>query len=266
MTFEYALSRIKLAFKEMITYKVELIMHTIRAPLFLLTSYFVWKAIFTNTGQAVIRGFTFNQMFTYYVLVYLIGFVVGTNVDSQIAYKIKKGTLTKDLIWPRNFIVARLYTTLGTRFFLLILPIIPAFLVMTLLFDLTMVSGLGLLILAVAAILGFLLSFFLTFLFGISAFWLKDYEGFKYFRWGLGLVLAGSFFPLSLLPDAIRRIVEVLPFAYTRYKIVQIGMGQLSVIESLTVLAIQAVWIIVFILLCRYLWSKGIRHYQGVGA
>lgn len=266
MTIAFAAERFKIAFKNMLAYKLELIVTIIRLPLTLLVAYFAWKAIFTNTGQEIIRGFTFPQMFSYYVFASIVGFLVHANVAYHLSRKIRRGKLTGQLLWPVRYMMSKLYSCAGTNTFLLITPIIPTFLLLYFLFDLSMAKGIFLLLFAAALLLGFVLTYLINFSIGTSAFWMKENRGLRILKNGIITLLAGGFMPLSLFPDATVRVLEYLPFAHMRYKIVQIIIGQLSVNEAIRVLVIQLAWILTFLVLALWLWKKGVRRYSSVGA
>ena len=68
-------------------------------------AYFLWKAIFAQTGAAEIEGYTFPAMVLYYVLVPLVINVTRTQESGSIGGEIYTGTLTRYLVFPMSFFV-----------------------------------------------------------------------------------------------------------------------------------------------------------------
>lgn len=93
---------------------------------------------------------------------------------------------------------------------------------------------------------------------GLAAFWVEDVSGLFFLFDRLKWLLGGFLLPVELYPEVVRPIVEALPF---RHMIA--GPARLLVKYSheaaLELLASQAVWLVIFGLLCRALYRAGVR-------
>jgi ABC-2 type transport system permease protein len=72
-------------------------------------------------------------------------------------------------------------------------------------------------------------------------------------------------FPLDLLPGWAHEIVKVLPFQYLAYTPAAIFLGKIQGSELWTSLALEACWLLVFIVLARIMFQRGIQRYSGFG-
>jgi ABC-2 type transport system permease protein len=78
--------------------------------------------------------------------------------------------------------------------------------------------------------------------------------------------LTGAFAPLSLYPATVRAVIDWLPFPYIVFYPVQVLNGNLGGGGILRVLAVQALWLFVLIVIRNVLWRRGLRQYGAVGA
>jgi ABC-2 type transport system permease protein len=57
----------------------------------------------------------------------------------------------------------------------------------------------------------------------------------------------------------------VLPFRYALGFPIELALGRLDGRQAAAGLGAAVAWIVVFIVLYRHLWRRGVRHYQAVG-
>jgi ABC-2 type transport system permease protein len=81
----------------------------------------------------------------------------------------------------------------------------------------------------------------------------------------LNFLLSGHMFPLELLPANLRAVVDWLPLKYLAYFSTAVFLGKLSPEEMWRGLAIEVVWVLFFIVLARWMWSRGVKRYSGYG-
>jgi ABC-2 type transport system permease protein len=80
------------------------------------------------------------------------------------------------------------------------------------------------------------------------------------------LFLSGQMAPLTLFPRPIQILASLLPFRYMIGYPVELLLGRLKPIETLTGLAAQVVWLGISLVLIRIVWRTGVRNYSAVGA
>lgn len=234
----------------------------------LLVVWFLWKAIFAESGEAVIGGFTFEGMIYYYILVLLIGKVVrGNEFEAGLAEDIYQGSLTRYLVYPSSYFAFRYAQQLGAMVVgfaqLVVFGAIAPWVVA--LPD-TMNVGAASIAMALGGILAaHFLNFTLIYPVHGVAFWADQV-------WSLNVVLrlvlmlfGGMLMPLTLYPSWAQDLLMLTPFPYLFYVPVRVLMGEVGVVEWLGGLAIVSLWAGVLGAIGRMVWGRGYRIYTGVG-
>lgn len=118
------------------------------------------------------------------------------------------------------------------------------------------------------AMLGFILSMFLGFLvvvafcmlLYISAFYTISALGIRVVWSALVEFLSGAIIPLPFLPDKIRQIVELLPFASMQDTPFRIYSGNITGIEIIKKIVLQAIWAILLVELGKLFLKKSLKR------
>ena len=113
--------------------------------------------------------------------------------------------------------------------------------------------------------MGFLIGFFLEASIGMIGFWFLEVSSLLFVYMLFSFFLSGHMFPLSLLPDSIEYFVTFLPLKYLAYFPAAIFLGKIPQEELLFELALEAIWLLFFIALCRVAYSRGVKRYSGYG-
>ena len=113
--------------------------------------------------------------------------------------------------------------------------------------------------------MGFLLGFFLEASIGLIGFWFLEVSSLLFVYMLFSFFLSGHMFPLDMLPEPLNEIVRWLPFSYLAYFPASIWLGKVQGQELFAQLAVEAAWVVFFIVLCRWLFARGVRRYSGFG-
>jgi ABC-2 type transport system permease protein len=115
-----------------------------------------------------------------------------------------------------------------------------------------------------AVILAFSLRFLMQYTFAMLAFWTERATALEETWFLFYLFLSGMVAPLDVFPDTMAAIVHWTPFPYLVYFPAALLLGlPMALGESF---AIFIGWIVVFWLLNRWLWRRGLGQYSGMGA
>ena len=79
------------------------------------------------------------------------------------------------------------------------------------------------------------------------------------------LFLSGQLFPIAMLPDWAGKLAKLFPFYFMTGAPTEILIGRVTGSGITNVLMTQAAWIAACYVVSRVLWSKGLKHYTGVG-
>jgi ABC-2 type transport system permease protein len=125
--------------------------------------------------------------------------------------------------------------------------------------------SLGSLLLSILAIiLAFALRFLIQYTFSMLAFWTERANAIENFWFLFYIFLSGVVAPLTVFPEGFRAFLLWTPLPYLIYFPVALLIGlPINVRQGFLVIF---AWGIIFFILNRWLWRKGLRHYSGMGA
>jgi ABC-2 type transport system permease protein len=112
--------------------------------------------------------------------------------------------------------------------------------------------------LVVSLLLAGALNYFLQMTIAMTAFWLEENEAFYWIFQKLSLVV-GTLIPIEFLPEQAARLAVWTPFPYLSYAPARI-MVAFSPAEALSLVARQALWVIVALVLARVVFAAGSRR------
>lgn len=224
--------------------------------------YCFWTAIYSD--RELVQGIGFSQMISYLLAVSMVREFVLVATEYEINSTIKNGKLSSYLVRPFAYPVHVLISSsmwhvietgigiviyLGIAYFLMpdmewhwswaILPLI---------------------------ILGHIISSLLSLCLGTLAFWLTEASAFYYYKDILVFLVGGILFPYQFMPNWIQHIMNVLPF-----------YGSMGVPAELLTntqinfspgywFTVLIAWAVMLLLTSILLWSRGVKHYEAIGA
>jgi ABC-2 type transport system permease protein len=223
---------------------------------------------FYRSSTADVQPMAFAQVATYVWLGQALLAMLPWNTDSEIAAMIRSGSVVYELCRPIDLYALWYARAVAQRTAPTILRAVP----------LTIVAGLVLPAIGFPewrlappaspeAALGFVaalacslaLGCAITTLLHISLMWTIGGTGIVLLVSTLVLLLSGMLIPLPLFPDAVRAVIEWLPFAGLADLPFRVYAGHVTGGEIALVLARQLGWTIALIALGRILIARGVR-------
>ncbi|OGH00962.1 MAG: hypothetical protein A2600_03705 [Candidatus Lambdaproteobacteria bacterium RIFOXYD1_FULL_56_27] len=255
----------QVAWSNLLVYRLNFLLSAI-APLvvFLVVKLSLWYRVYEGAPSALVGGFTFSQMATYHLWVFLTSLLVFNGNATKISEDIRMGKITSYLIYPFSLwefhgatFLARTLVQLGIA--ATTLTGVWAFLSGQVHFPEPHTLALGLLLTLMAA--GFW--FWANYLVGLIGFWMEETWTLMVMLQILAYFLSGSLIPLSFYPPWLQGLLNYTPFPAIAYLPARVLMG-----ESAGV--IQALWVLGFwnlgaALLAQLVWKKGLRLYTAAG-
>jgi ABC-2 type transport system permease protein len=255
---------LRVAWETALEYRAQALLW-ILSSVFPLVMMVVWLALVDEAGP--ISGWGSQDFLSYYVAATVVYQFTFSWSIWRWDEDIRTGGLSVKLLKPLDPVHHRLSEQLGWKLFILffIVPIVVAVALLSPQIDYPLSLGrLAAFALAVAA--GFALSNAMSTAFAMIAFW-STLSGNVYGLWiGVGQFLAGWIAPLALFPEWFRQVAALLPFRATLGFPVEILTGQLDTAEIGFGFAVAAGWTLVFTIVYRILWRRGLRRYEAVGA
>jgi ABC-2 type transport system permease protein len=112
----------------------------------------------------------------------------------------------------------------------------------------------------------FLLRFAMQYTVAMGCFWLERASAIETLNFFFYLFLSGAIAPLETFPDAVRDVAMLTPFPYLIYVPARALMGVLTQEELLTAVKVMGAWFVLFVVVNRVLWRRGLRRYSSMGA
>ncbi|MDR1789668.1 MAG: ABC-2 family transporter protein [Opitutaceae bacterium] len=228
--------------------------------------FLLWGAAFA--GQTTIGGFGLDATLTYFIALFILHFFVGAfNEDYQISEEIRNGLINQFLLKPVNYYAYRFTIFLASRLvsgclalvpFLLCLPLLKGHLVLPC-EPWRLALGLP------ALLLSALIQFTIAYCFGLLTFWFLEIQSFVVLSYAVETLLGGQVFPLDLLPAALFRVSQFLPYYYQMYFPVAIFTGRLGQAAAVEGLCVQVFWTLALLAIASLLWKRGLRRHTAVG-
>ncbi|MEI7846177.1 MAG: ABC-2 family transporter protein [Chloroflexota bacterium] len=247
-------------------YRANLMMYL----LYWLVSPVVYLAVWTTIArsQGSVSGLTANDFVTYYMTLLIVDQLTSDITIHIFGYKIQDGTLSGELIRPIHPLLTNALVNNLAFKALTFLTLIPIWAVLWLLFqpDFASVTWQGVFLALPAVLLGFAIGFLFSATITCVAFWTTRVWALYEFYTGLVVLFSGQFVPLQLMPRLIQNIARFLPFQLFKYYPIQLILGRLTPTEIIEGYLLGLFWLLVAIVLFRWVWRNGIKKFSAVGA
>lgn len=231
-------------------------------------AWFLWQALYAESGKDVIGGYVFDEMLVYYVFVIIFARLVrGAEFEAHVSQDIYEGGLNRYLVFPASYFGMKYAQHVG--------GLVPTF-VQTGLFLgawLLFTGGAGgeaitlttVLMAAASLALANLLYYAMSFPLHAVAFWADNVWSLLITLRFASNLLGGRMFPLVLFPVALRTANEWLPFRALFGLPAEALLGRVGFEAWLQGMAIGIVWLGVLSLIGRAVWRRGNLQYSGIG-
>jgi ABC-2 type transport system permease protein len=259
---------LRICLEERLVYRGDFALGTLMRFLPFVTQVFLWSAVFSARSGSTLAGYTYHEMIAYLLLTNVSrAFSSMPGLASSIALQIRNGEIKKFLIQPIDMIGFLLLGRLAHKLVYYVVAIGPYALVFYL--CRSFFSGwpdattLGAFL--VSLVLSFLLGFFLEATLGMVGFWILEVSSLLFVYQLFSFFFSGQMFPIDILPGAARRMVDLLPIPYMAYFPVAVFLGKVAGHELLVGLAVQAGWVVFFVVASRVTLRLGLKRYSGYG-
>lgn len=256
-----------MGFQNGIEYRADFFLRIISGLFVITIQCYLWTAVFHNSQDSIVYGYTYGQMITYVIIASLVSQMSSTGFQWEIAYDVKDGGLSKFIAQPINYTSYRAFSFFGKKLSQVLALTIITFLVLigcTYFLDFKLVLNriylfIGFICLAI--IINFLIYFCLSML----SFVMLEIWGVFTLANQTILFLSGGVFPLDVFGEKINHILAFLPFKYIVYYPINVLNGRLPMDSIKTGIVVEAVWIILLVISAKVLWVKNIKKYVAVG-
>ncbi len=265
---------LRIAIEERLVYRGDFALGTLLRFLPIVTQIFLWGAVFTaidaagSGEESSIQGYRYHDFVAYYLLTMISrAFSSMPGLASGIALQIRNGEIKKFLIQPIDLIGFLLLQRIAHKLVYYGVAIGPFALVFFLCrgYFPGWPSPEVLMAYVMSLILTFMLGFFLEAAIGMIGFWFLEVSSLLFIYMLFSFFFSGHMFPLDMLPDPWSTVIQWIPLQYLTYFPAAVFLGKIEGAAMWQGLAIQAIWVMLFIVLSRVAFVRGVRHYSGFG-
>jgi len=259
---------LRIALAERLVYRGDFALGTLMRFLPIVTQIFLWYAVFQAREGKPVGGFYYEDFVAYYLLTMVArAFSSMPGLASGIAAQVRSGEIKKFLVQPVDLLGFLLLGRVAHKLAYYTVAILPFALVFYLCRDYfpgwpsltSLAAG------ALALVLCFLLGYFLEACMGLVGFWWLEVSSLLFVYMLFSFFLSGHMFPLDMLPQPWRTIVEMTPLMYLAYFPAAVLLGKIEGAALVQGLVIEAAWVVFFILLSRIMFHYGARRYSAFG-
>lgn len=256
-----------LSFQNEFTYRLNFILWRVRNVLRILMTFFLWNSIFS--ANKIAFGYTREQMIAYVFLVLVVSsFVMSAPSNDNVGGEIGNGDLSNYLVKPVGYLRYWLTRDWASKLLNGIFSVLEITLLWIFLRPILNLSSSPIILVIgiVSCILAAILFFIITKLAVSIAFWNpEDPWGLMFLIMVFMETIAGTIFPLSVLPSVIYNLLKFTPFPYMIYFPISILVGKFPIWESTQIIIIGLCWILGFGIILTKVWKKGLKTYATSG-
>jgi len=246
----------KKAFLRAGAYRFEVWSRLFSNLVFLLMWSSIWMALYAGKDEA--GGVSFQAMLTYVVVSQFLTGINGAGTPLwEIQEKVRTGDISLELMRPFDVPTRYLFADFGSITFYLITALLPVYVILFMIFDLSLPSNISTWIFfIVSGFLGFLIRYCIELSFGLLTFWLVETGGVEDIFYFSVSLLSGSVIPLWFFPGWLETLAMYLPFQGIYFIPNAIFVGEISGTEIYLSLATQLLWVFISFLILRIIWRK----------
>lgn len=265
---------LRICIEERLVYRGDFWLGTLMRFLPIVTQIFLWSAVFAGMQAAggganeLIAGYSYHDFVAYYLLTTISrAFSSMPGLAGGIALQIRNGEIKKYLVQPIDLIgflllqrVAHKFVYYGVAFlsfafvFYLCRHYFPGWPPADVMF--AYIASL---------ILSFLLGFFLEATIGMIGFWFLEVSSLLFVYMLFNFFFSGHMFPLDMLPQPWKTIVQLTPLQYLAFFPSAVFLQKIQGRDLWIGLAVQAGWVVFFIVASRVTFWRGVKRYSGYG-
>jgi len=261
---------LRISLEERLVYRGDFALGTLMRFLPIVTQIFLWSAIYASIApeKNTIAGYTYEEMVAYYLLTMVArAFSSMPGLASTIAAQIRSGEVKKYLIQPMDMVGFLLLNRMAHKLAYYAVAIGPFALVFFLCRSYFggWPGATTLAAFVLSLLLGFALGYFLEACMGLVGFWILEVSSLLFVYMLFSFFLSGHMFPLDMLGEPWRTLVQVSPLQYLAYFPAAVFLEKVTGTELVWGLLMEAGWVAFFIVLSRVLFARGVRRYGGYG-
>lgn len=255
----------KISWENSLVYRLNFILWRFRSVLQFLLIYFIWWTVFQDADE--VFGYTKQTILTYIMVAALMRAVILSSRASDLANQINDGSIVNFLLKPLDFIKYYFIRDLADKLLNIAFVVFEISLLIFLLKPQIIIqTNLNILLFtSVAAFFGIVTYFCISFIVSLLAFWVESSWAFLFLMTIILEGFGGGLFPVDILPKHVFNILMLTPFPYLIYFPSKLYLGTMTGSEQLFGFLVLFFWVIFLLLLMKWIFNMGLKHYTAEG-
>jgi ABC-2 type transport system permease protein len=117
----------------------------------------------------------------------------------------------------------------------------------------------------ISLVLSFFLGFFLEAALGLVGFWTLEISSLLFVYMLFNFFFSGHMFPLDIVPEPWQTWIQLMPLKYLAYFPAAVFLEAIPRDQLWREVAVEAAWVVFFMVFSRWLMNAGYRRYSGFG-
>lgn len=249
----------KKSLQESFAYRLNAYSTLLSAIIRMLAQVSMWAALLKNRGAAA--GLELPDMVSFVVINIVVAALTNASVGARIGEKVRDGTIAVDFVRPIHFKAYLFADELGRSVYRALLNSLPVCALAAILFGFRLPASFGVNVAFIISLaMGVLLGYHISYLMGLSTFWLHTPWHVWWVYRTLSEVFGGTFVPLWYYPDPLVRLSLWLPFHLVAFQPISIYLGRTPIAQVPGVLLAQFAWLAGLLFVERIVWRRAERQ------
>lgn len=255
----------KLGWQEAMTYRGEFFLSISGWIVRLIILFFIWSAVFEV--QEIVGDYNFKELITYFIFMVIISTLIFSRIGFNVAEDIHTGDFANYLLKPISYMAYHTVGEFGKNLLRLIISgaIIGIPVLIFLPEYMANIEPIKLVIVPLTIIAAYLLNTLMTLMIGLSGFWVTNSNRIMYVYFAVITVISGINIPLDLFPEEAMNILFMLPFSYVFYFPIKLIISPFSSELFLQTITGQIGFLLLFFILSKIVYQRGIKKFEAVG-
>lgn len=240
------------------TYRFNVIMGIFLTAVTIYLLTIVWTSAYG--GRTEVGGISLQQTLVYLTIGNLQAWYLRPEIGHDIVARVREGQIGFDLSRPVNYPSQLIAGAAGDLIGMLPM-MVAAIPVAAMLGELAppanWQAGFGY---VASFLIAWLIAVELAMLIGLVAFWTLEMTGFMMVYNLVGGFATGALVPLWFMPDALRQVIQLLPFQSIVYVPVSIYVGEPATGALATALALQVFWAFALVVVIALVWRRALHR------
>jgi ABC-type uncharacterized transport system permease subunit len=229
--------------------------------LYLTIVFFLWKSIYASAGTDIVNGMTFHDTLIYLVLATALFNFMEMYTVWEIGRNIQSGKIVLDLLKPMRYRSYLFWSYSGTFVIQFFATFLPTFIIVCIVTGGAIPMGTNLLYFIISVIMAVVINYSIDFIVGTICLYTQSIWGINIMKQVIVLLLSGATIPIAFFPEALKKVVECLPFQSIYNTPLTILLNNSPNFETMVLkLGIQLIWCIVLLLLSSLFWKVSMRQ------